>query len=87
MLEPYKFLKLSVTVFKVLAWIAFGFQVLTGLILLIGGGEPVPIGVVDVPARLVGVLTFIAAAMYFFSLWLMGSLIRVVLDIRDRLPK
>jgi hypothetical protein len=31
-------------------------------------------------------LNFVAAGMYFFSLWLMSSLLRLLLDIRDRLP-
>ena len=84
--QPYKFLRVSATVFKVLAWVALGFQVVTGLILVIVGGEPVFIGGVELPARLVGVLNFVAAGMYFFSLWLMSSLIRLLLDIRQRLP-
>ena len=61
-------------------------QVITGLILVIGGGDPVLIGGIELPARLVGLLNFVAAAMYFFTLWLMSSLIRLLLDIRERLP-
>ena len=84
--QPYKFLQVSATVFKVLAWVALGFQVITGLILVIVGGEPVFIGGVELPARLVGVLNFVAAGMYFFSLWLMSCVIQLLLDIRQRLP-
>ena len=80
--ESYKFLRASTVVFKVLAWVALILQVVTGLVLVIGGGEPVLIGGLEVPARLVGVLNFVAAAMYFFSLWLMKSLIQLLLDIR-----
>ncbi len=86
MKEPYKFLKISVVVFKVLAWVSLAFQSLTGLILIITGGAPVLIGGAEIPARLVGVLNFVAAGMYFFSLWLMSSLIRLLLDIRLQLP-
>jgi len=86
MAQPYKFLQVSVKVFRVLAWLALALQVITGLILLITGGEPVVIGGLDLPARLVGVLNLVAAALYFFSFWFMGSLIQLLLDIRSRLP-
>lgn len=82
--QSYKFLRVSVKVFKILAWVAVVFQVITGLVLVIGGGEPVPLGGLEIPARVVGVLNFVAAGMYFFSMWLMSSLIQLVLDIRDR---
>ena len=81
----YKFLHFSAKFFKVLAWVALVFQVVTGLILVIFGGQPVLIGGVELPARIVGVLNFVAAGMYFFSLWLMSSLIQLLLDIRGRL--
>ena len=84
--QPYKFLRVSVTVFKVLAWLAVVFQVATGFILLIGGGDPLLIGGIELPARLVGILNFVAAAVYFFSFWLMSSVLRLLLDIRERLP-
>lgn len=83
MAEPYKFLKVSATVFKILAWVALAFQSITGLVLIITGGEPVLIGGAEIPARVVGALNFVAAGMYFFSLWLMSSLIRLLLDIRS----
>ena len=86
MAQSYRFLRVGVTVFKVLAWVTVAVQVVTGLILIVNGGEPVLIGGVEIPARLVGVLNFVAAGMYFFSLWLMSSLLRLLLDIRDRLP-
>ena len=82
--QSYKFLRVSVKVFKILAWVAVVFQVITGLVLVIGGGDPVPLGGLEIPARVVGVLNFAAAGMYFFSMWLMSSLIQLVLDIRDR---
>lgn len=78
------FLRVSVKIFKVLAWLALAVQVVTGLILLIGGGEPVVIGGIDVPARAVGALNFVAAAMYWFSLQLMAHLIQLLLDIKER---
>lgn len=82
--QTYKFLRTSITVFKVLAWVSLALQVITGVILLVVGGEPVLIGGINVPARVVGVLNFIVAIVYFFSLWLMANLIRLWLDIRER---
>ncbi len=86
MAQPYKFLGISTVVFKVLAWVAVAVQVITGLILVIGGGDPVNIGGIELPARLVGVLNFVAAGIYFFSMWLMSCLIQLLLDIRAQLP-
>ena len=87
MTEPYKFLRVSATIFKVLAWVTLAFQMITGLILVVVGGDPVVIGGLELPARVVGVLNFVAAGLYFFSLWLMSSIIRLLLDIRTRLDK
>lgn len=86
MAQPYKFLGISTVVFKVLAWVAVAVQVITGLILVISGGDPVNIGGIELPARLVGVLNFVAAGIYFFSMWLMSNLIQLLLDIRAQLP-
>ncbi len=83
----YGFLKKSATVFKVLAWISLVLQVVVGLILLIGGGQSVPIGGVDVPARVVGILNCVAGAIYFF-LWLfLSHIVRLLLDIHCGLNK
>lgn len=84
-----RFLQVSAVVFKVLAWVAMALQVIAGLILLIFGGEPVAIGGVgglELPARMVGVLNFIAAAVYFFVFLLVSHVLRLLLDIRQQLP-
>ena len=83
MAQSYKFLHVSTTVFKVLAWVAVAFQVVTGMILVIQGGEPVSIGNLELPVRVVGLLNFVAAGLYFFSFWLMKSLLQLLLDIRE----
>ena len=82
-----KFLGVSVVVFKVLAWVSLVLQVVVGLILIVGGGEPVPIGGVDVPARLVGILNCVAGAIYFFMLLLAAHVIRLLVDLRNRVEK
>ena len=87
MVKSYKFLRVSVKVFKVLAWVALVAQIVTGLILVVGGGEPVLIGGIDVPARVVGILNFVAAGMYFFTMWLVSNVLQLWLDIRDQLAR
>ena len=86
MTEPYKFLRVSVMVFRALAWVALVIQVILGVILLIMGGEPVLVGGVDVPARVVGVLNCLAGVIYLFGLSLIATLIQLLLDIRAHLP-
>lgn len=78
-----KFLGVSVKVFQVLAWVSLVIQVVVGLIVLVVGGEPVLIGGVDVPARLVGLLNCIAGVIYFFMLYLVSHVIKVLLEIRS----
>ena len=77
-------LRLGVTVFKVLAWIALGVQGLMGLVLLVTGGEPVLLGGLDVPARVVGLLNVVAAVVYFFMFLLMSAVIRLLLDLHAK---
>lgn len=86
MARPHQFLRSSVLAFRILAWVVLTVQAVTGLILVIAGGEPVFLGSLDIPARVLGMLNFVAAGLYFFFLWLIGSLIRLLLEIRERLP-
>ena len=87
--KTVRFLQVSAVVFKVLAWAAMILQVIAGFILLIVGGEPVAIGGAggfELPARLVGMLNFVAAAVYFFVFCFVSHVIRLLLDIRQQLP-
>ena len=81
------FLKVSVTVFKVLAWVSLELQVVVGVILLIGGGQAVPIGGVEIPARVVGLLSCLAGGIYFFMLLFVANVVRLLLDIRCAVSK
>ncbi len=85
--SEYKFLHIGATVFKVLAWVALVLQVVMGLVLLVGGGPAVLIGGVDVPARVVGILNCIAAAVYFFLFTLASAVIRLLLDLHAHVTK
>ena len=82
--EASRFLRVSVTVFKVLAWISLIIQVALGILLLVSGGPAVPVGGFEVPARVVGVLNCLAGAIYFFLFMFAANLVRVLLDIRQR---
>lgn len=87
MAHSYKFLRVSITVFKVLAWLSLVLQVIVGLILLVSGGPAVPIGGVNIPARVVGILNGVAGGMYFFTLLFIANVIRLLLDIHEQVEK
>ena len=84
MTQPYKFLQVSTVVFKVLAWVSLIIQGILGLVLLVTGGAAVPVGGVEIPARVVGVLNCVAAGIYFFMLTLMSNVLQLLLDLRGR---
>ena len=87
MKDSRKFVQVGTTVFTVLAWVSLILQVVVGLILLIGGGTSVPIGRVDVPARVVGLLNCLAGAIYFFVLLFLVHVVRLVLAIHAQVTK
>ena len=78
------FLRKSTTVFGVLAWVSLGLQIIVGLIVLIMGGPDVPIGGAMIPARLVGVLNFVAAAIYWFLFMFIRHATRALLDVHGK---
>ena len=59
-------------------------QVVVGVIWLVGGGEPVSIAGVEVPARVVGALNCVAGIIYFFTLLLIANVLRLLLELRER---
>ena len=82
-----QFLGFGRKVFKVLAWVSLVLQVAAGIFVLVVGGEPVIIGGVDVPARLVGVLNCVGGVIYFFVLLLVSHTIQVLLEIHQRVEQ
>ena len=84
MKDEYRMVRSGVIVFKVLAWVSLLIQGALGIVLLVTGGAPVPIGGVDVPARLVGVLNCAAAGIYFFMLLLISNVLKLLLEVRGR---
>ena len=87
MKDDYRMVRIGVSVFKVLAWLSLLIQGALGIVLLVTGGAPVPIGGVDVPARLVGVLNGVAAGIYFFMLLLLANVLKLLLEVRGRLDR
>ena len=83
--QSYGLVQRGVKVFLVLAWLSLVVQVGLGLFILVVGGEPVLIGGIDVPARLVGALNCVSGAIYFFMLLLVSRVLRLLLDIREQL--
>lgn len=84
MKDAAKLVGISVTVFKVLAWVSLVLQGALGIFLLVTGGEPVPVGGADIPARAVGVLNMVAAGIYFFMLMLVSAVLQLVFNIHGR---
>ncbi len=84
MKQGYGIVRAGVVVFRVLAWVSLVVQVVVGLILLVEGGEPVSVGGVEVPARVVGALNCVAGGIYCFMLLLMASVLRLLLEVRER---
>ena len=78
------FLQKSAAVFAILAWVSLGVQVLVGLMVLVMGGAPVQIGGIELPARVIGVLNFVAAAVYWFLFMFMSKMTRVILAVHAR---
>lgn len=85
--QPGNIVKLGSTVFKVLAWVALGLQAVMGIVLLVIGGQAVPVGGVEVPARLVGVLNLVAAVVYWFMFLLASAVLRLLLDVHCHATK
>ena len=81
--QPGNLVRIGSKVFKVLAWVALGLQSVMGMVLLVVGGQAVPIGGVDVPARAVGALNLVAAVVYWFMFLLASSVLRLLLDVHQ----
>ena len=84
MKQSAAFVGLGRKVFTVLAWVSLVLQVAAGIFVLVVGGEPVVIGGVDVPARLVGILNCVGGVIYFFVLLLISHVLQVLLEIHQR---
>ena len=87
MKEGEQVLRWGVNVFKVLAWLSLVIQIVLGVTLLVMGGDPIDVVGVPVPARVIGALNCVAAAVYFFMLYLMASVIRLLLDLREQVNR
>ncbi len=74
----YKVLRVAVTIFKVVAWTAAGLGVISSLIIFSGIGQP------DTPPWM-GVVTLIVGAFYFFVFLTASVMIKLLLDMNERI--
>lgn len=74
----YKVLRIAVTVFKVVAWVAAGLGVFSSLIIFAGIGQP------DTPPWM-GVVTLVIGAFYFFLFLVASGVIKLLLDMNERI--
>ena len=84
MKSEYGMVQIGVKVFRVLAWVSLVIQGILGIVLLVTGGDAVPVGAVEIPARVVGVLNCVAAGIYFFMMQLVSNVLKLLLDLRGR---
>ena len=82
-----RFLRVGATIFKVLAWVTLVLQAVMGLVLVVGGGQAVPIGAIELPARVVGLLNLVAAVIYWFLFTFISKLTRLLLDVHAHVSK
>ena len=82
-----RFLQASSTIFRVLAWVTLVLQAVMGLILVIGVGEAVPIGAIELPARVVGLLNLVAAAIYWFLFTFISKITKLLVDVHAHATK
>lgn len=90
-MKEYKLLKVSRTIFKILAWVILVLGVVVGVIVLIAGGGAIPAAVpggVPAPApRAAGLVFMIMGAFYFFILYTISEIIGILLDIKASCAK
>ena len=87
-MKEYKFLKLSSTIFKVLAWLVLSLGIIVGLIVLITGGN-IPTGAitpqgVSIPPtpKAAGLVFMIMGTLYYLILYTISEIINILLDIK-----
>lgn len=78
--KDYKFLKIGVTIFKVLAWVSVAVGVISAVVIFIGGGTP------EAP-RATGFIGLLLGVVYFFIFTVASEVIALLLDISNRIGK
>ncbi len=75
--KSYKFLGISATIFKVLAWVSLVVGIIAGIVIFIGGGTP------EAP-RTTGFIGILLGIVYFFIFFTASEVIKLLLDIRSK---
>ena len=74
MTGKYGFLKVSATVFRILAWVVVILGALAFIVILVGGGTP------EAP-RFTSVLALLLGAIYFFIFYTASEIIKLLLEL------
>ena len=85
MTQSQGFLRASAKLLAIVAWVSLGIQLIVGVAVLVLGGPPVAIAGADVPARVVGLLNFVAAAVYWFLFTYLSRLTTLLLELHGKL--
>ena len=78
--KTYKFLGISATIFKVLAWVSLVLGFVAAIVIFIGGGTP------EAP-RLTGLVGILLGIVYFFIFLTAAEVITLLLDIGTKCGK
>jgi len=80
MKNPYKFLGISSTIFKVLSWVSLVVGVVAGIVIFVGGGTP------EAP-KYTGFIGILLGVVYLFIFLTSSEIITLLLEIRGKLDK
>jgi len=78
--KPYKFLGISATIFKVLAWVSVAVGVVSAIVIFVGGGTP------EAP-RATGFIGLLLGLIYFFLFFTASEVIALLLELREKVNK
>ncbi|MFH1478551.1 MAG: hypothetical protein ABIG92_02095 [Candidatus Omnitrophota bacterium] len=79
-MDSYKFLGIAAIIFKVLAFVAVAFGVISSIVIFVGGGSP------DAP-RVTGFIGLLLGAIYFFICFTVSEVISLLLKMAKKLDK
>ncbi len=78
--EKLKFLAVSITIFKVIAWISVAFFLIAATMVLFGAGGP------DTP-KFISILFIIGGAFYFLILYSISEALKVMVALNAKVSK
>lgn len=76
--KNYGFLRLAVSIFKVLAWVGVALGIVSSITILVGAGTP------ETP-RWMGAVALIVGAVYLFIFLVASEIIKLLLEIKEKI--